>query len=118
MATKYQTATCQRCGAGFVLTPSYLDLLARRGAHVIRPVLCPTCFLSKGPMPKRHGRVKWFNPRKNYGFLVTEEGEDVFVHQHQIVDGNLPLSEGQEVRFHVRYPVKGPEALNVEVLEG
>ena len=118
MATENRAATCQRCGSGFVLTPSYLDLLSRRGAQVIRPVLCPTCFLSKGPMPKRHGRVKWFNSRKNYGFLVTDEGEEVFVHQHQILDGAPDLNEGQEVRFHVRYPFKGPEALNVEVVKG
>ena len=26
------------------------------------------------------GRVKWFNAEKGFGFITTEEGEDVFVH--------------------------------------
>ncbi len=69
-------------------------------------------------MPKEQGEVKWFSSRKNYGFIIADNGEEVFVHQHQILGGNGPLKGGQPVRFHLHYPIKGPEALNVEVIEG
>jgi CspA family cold shock protein len=63
--------------------------------------------------------VKWFNPRKRYGFIVAEEGEEVFFHQRQILGGNEEeASEGQAVEFHVRDTLKGLEALNIELIGG
>jgi len=119
MSDQLQVLVCQRCGRGFVLTSTYLGLLARRGMKVSVPVLCPTCFMRKGPLPKKRGTVKWFDPRKHYGFITTGEGQDVFLHQRQILDvGDRDVHEGQTARFHVRCSPKGPEALNVEVVEG
>ncbi|MBN1658430.1 MAG: cold shock domain-containing protein [Anaerolineae bacterium] len=117
MLRQVRSATCQRCGSGFVLTATYDDLLERRGIKVTTPLLCPTCFLTKGPMPKKHGEVKWFNPRKRFGFIVSDEGEELFFHERQLVaeDDRHPR-EGETVRFHVHYPIKGPEALNVELI--
>lgn len=117
MERQTQSAVCQRCGTGFVLTSSYTDLLARRGAKVVVPLLCPTCFLTQGPMPKQRGEVKWFSQRRHYGFIVSEEGEEVFFHEQQLLgNSNKEPQEGQEVRFHLHYPIKGPEALNVELV--
>lgn len=111
-----QVIVCQRCGRGFVSTLTYRGFLARWGRHVVIPVLCPTCFLEAGPLPKERGKVKWFSGRKHYGFITVGEEKDVFFHQQQLVEGvdNGP-QEGQTVLFHVRYSPKGPEALNVEV---
>jgi len=100
-----------------MLTTTYRDLLGRRGAKVVTPVLCTTCFLRGGPLPKQRGRVKWFSPRRHCGFIVTGKGEEVFFHQHQLL-GDNEVREGQTAWFHVRYSVKGPEALNVELVEG
>jgi cold shock CspA family protein len=48
---------------------------------------------------------------------VTTDGEEVFLHERQFVaSGTKPPAKGQPARFHVHYPFKGPEALNVEVL--
>jgi CspA family cold shock protein len=114
-----QMIVCLRCGRGFMLTSTYLDLLQRRDARVVVPVCCPTCFLTEKPLPKQRGEVKWFNPRKHYGFIATETGEEVFFHRRQLLEdnGQAPC-EGQKVRFHLCYPPKGPEALNVELIEG
>ena len=118
MARSLRSATCQRSGRGFVLAATYLDLLQRRGGKVIVPLLCPTCFLTDGPLPKQRGRVKWFNPRKRFGFIVTEDGEEVFFHGDQLLEDNGQVPrEGQTVRFHLHYPPKGPAALNVELVE-
>lgn len=118
MSSPPRAATCQQCGSGFVLTATYQDLLARRQVNVVVPVLCPTCFLTRGPQPKQRGRVKWFNAKKRYGFIVADTGEEVFFHQEQLLEEAPPCpQDGQTVRFHLHYPIKGPEALNVEVVE-
>jgi CspA family cold shock protein len=100
------------------LAETYLDLIQRRGGKVVVPLLCPTCCLTKGPLPKLRGRIKWFNPRKHFGFIAAEEGAEVFFHGDQLVEDNGHASrEGQTVLFHLHYPPKGPAALNVELIE-
>ena len=60
------------------------------------------------------GKVKWFNPRKGYGFIATEDGKDVFVHYASISgDGYKTLVEGDTVSFDVVEGEKGPRAENV-----
>jgi CspA family cold shock protein len=101
------------------VTDGYLDFLAQRGVKVKIPVLCMTCFLKTGPLPKQRGTIKWFNRRKRYGFIAAEGDQDVYVHQRQVLgDGRNELHEGQMVLFHKRYAQKGPEALNVELVRG
>jgi CspA family cold shock protein len=118
MSDQPRVGTCQRCGSGFLFTATYGHLLARRGHYVIAPVLCPTCYLAEGPLPKRRGEVKWFNHHKRYGFILTDDGEEVFFHQSQLVGANGgQVREGVTVRFHLHYPAKGPEALNVELCD-
>jgi cold shock protein len=63
------------------------------------------------------GKVKWFNERKGFGFIETDEGSDVFVHFSAIQDsGFKTLQEGQRVSFEVQQGQKGPEASNVKAL--
>ena len=63
------------------------------------------------------GTVKWFNATKGYGFISTEEGEDVFVHYSAISgDGFKTLEEGQQVEFEIVEGDKGPQATNVTKL--
>ena len=60
------------------------------------------------------GNVKWFNNKKGYGFIHTEDGEDVFVHYSAIEgDGFKTLNEGQEVEFEVSQGPKGSQAAKV-----
>jgi CspA family cold shock protein len=60
------------------------------------------------------GKVKWFNAEKGYGFILSEEGKDVFVHFSAIVgDGYKTLEEGQEVTFDVETGDRGQLAKNV-----
>ncbi|MFP4482973.1 MAG: cold-shock protein [Thermovirgaceae bacterium] len=61
------------------------------------------------------GTVKWFNEAKGYGFITTDEGNDVFVHFSAIqMEGFKTLNEGQRVEFDVVQGDKGPQAANVE----
>ena len=48
------------------------------------------------------GRVKWFDDKRGYGFITTEEGEDVYVHFTAIVsDGYRTLKHNWCVEFEV-----------------
>ncbi|SKC73717.1 cold shock domain-containing protein [Maledivibacter halophilus] len=63
------------------------------------------------------GTVKWFNADKGFGFITTEEGNDVFAHFSQInKEGFKTLEEGQEVSFDVVEGAKGPQASNITVI--
>jgi len=58
------------------------------------------------------GTVKWFNPRKGYGFISTGDGRDIFVHYANITGkGYKTLAEGDSVIFDI---VKGEKGLRAE----
>jgi len=60
------------------------------------------------------GKVKWFNPRKGYGFIDAGDGRDIFVHYASISgEGYKTLAEGDEVSFDIVEGEKGLRAENV-----
>ncbi|MCD6237795.1 MAG: cold-shock protein [Thermotoga sp.] len=62
------------------------------------------------------GKVKWFDPRKGYGFIEKEDGGDIFVHFSAIqTEGFKTLDEGQKVEFDVQQGPKGEQAANVKI---
>lgn len=61
-----------------------------------------------------HGKVKWFNNDKGYGFIEYENLEDIFVHYSAIVkDGYKTLNEGSLVNFKLVETSKGLQAVDV-----
>ncbi len=64
-------------------------------------------------MPTR-GKVKWFDPKKGYGFILGPQGQDVFVHYSQIQgDGFRSLKDGEDVDYDLIEGDKGWQARTV-----
>ena len=63
------------------------------------------------------GKVRFFNAEKGFGFLTTEDGEDVFVHVSALPAGTTSLRQGTRVDFSVAEGRKGKQALSVTVLD-
>lgn len=63
------------------------------------------------------GKVKWFDSKKGYGFIIAENGKEVFVHFSGILsEGFKSLNEGQKVEFELGNGTKGEQAVNVKVI--
>lgn len=63
------------------------------------------------------GTVKWFNAEKGFGFISTENGQDVFAHFSAIqTNGFKTLEEGQKVAFDVEEGQRGSQAVNITKL--
>jgi cold shock protein len=61
-----------------------------------------------------HGKVKWFNDAKGYGFITHEDGRDVFVHYSSIEgEGFRSLTQGQEVEYEAE---EGPKGLHASLV--
>ncbi len=64
------------------------------------------------------GTVKWFDPKKGYGFITMEDGNDIFVHYSAItMDGFKTLEENQKVEFDITEGPKGKQASNVRATD-
>lgn len=74
--------------------------------------------------PEESGEVKWFNRSKGYGFIIRDNGDEVFVHQRSIVASGggdqrqrPVLRDGQKVSFVVAHLDKGAQAEQVKPLD-
>ena len=64
------------------------------------------------------GRVKWYNVRKKYGFIMRGGGEEIFFHRSSSEHEFEVLTEGQWILYDVEETHKGPEATDLEPYKG
>ncbi len=65
-------------------------------------------------MSLTQGQVKWFDPKKGFGFIVGPDGQDVFVHYSQIGGGGFKsLTDGEPVEYELVEGDKGWQARTV-----
>jgi len=61
------------------------------------------------------GTVKFFNESKGFGFIKPDDGsKDIFVHRSGLID---QINENDRVSYEVQQGAKGPNAINVKVVE-
>ena len=59
------------------------------------------------------GTVKMWDTSKGYGFITSDEDDDLFVHSSDI---HISVSS-QRVKFDIRRDMKGDKAINVRVIK-
>lgn len=63
------------------------------------------------------GIVKWFDPDKGFGFLLNEEGMEVFVHYSEVIkEGFRCLKTGQQVEYNQIETNKGLQGKRVQIV--
>ena len=60
------------------------------------------------------GRIKWYSDKKGYGFIETDNEDDIFVHKSAIKDhGFFELQKLDRVSFEIKETPRGKQAVNV-----
>lgn len=60
------------------------------------------------------GTIKMFNKEKGFGFIHTEDGQDVFFHYSSLVmEGFKTVTPGEQVEFTLEQSDRGPRAANI-----
>ncbi len=64
------------------------------------------------------GTIKKLIRDRGFGFINAEDGREIFFHRNGLVDCDFDsLSEEQKVEFEVEKTPKGPNAINVRVVQ-
>jgi CspA family cold shock protein len=63
-----------------------------------------------------NGKIKWFNPRKGYGFIQNEkEGKDIFLHVSALEQAGIDtLQEGEAVSYEIGENRGKDTAINIK----
>lgn len=120
-STQDETLYCERCGISFLWTgeeqreSQAVENNAEGEETGQKPTRCPGCrHLLPSPGYER-GEVKWYNPRKRFGFIVRATQPDIFVHRSGI-KGGVKLRTGDLVEFSVAETDEKLAARDVTVL--
>ncbi len=101
-STQDETLYCERCGISFLWTGEEQRTGQTLGERErdLKPTRCPGCRRLLPPPGYERGEVKWYNPRKRYGFIVRANQPDIFVHRSGIKETGH-LRTGDLVEFAV-----------------
>ena len=105
---------CESCGNQFLYSrEEQRQTQTRSGSLEERPSRCPGCRALDRLTRRPGGTVKWYSPRKGYGFIAREGKEDLFLHASGIAKDVKRLKGGQPVSFCVEESERGPRAVDV-----
>ena len=66
-----------------------------------------------------NGKIKWFNPKKGYGFIEPDDGDkDVFIHISALEKAGIKfLNENQKISYEVNQTKGKLSAGNIKLLD-
>ena len=62
------------------------------------------------------GKVRFYDEEKGFGFISSDDGQDVFLHATSLPQG-ATVKQGTRVEFGLADGKRGPQALAVRVLQ-
>ena len=101
---------CARCGISFLWAQE-----EQRLAGATQPLLCPGCRHLLPPPGRERGQIKWFDRRKQYGFVVRAGQPELYLHRSELLGRRVP-AVGDLVEFAVAVTHKGPQAVEAVLL--
>ena len=63
------------------------------------------------------GKVRFYDEEKGFGFITTDDGQDVFLHATALPAGTAAPKAGTRLEFGVADGKRGLQALSVRVLD-
>jgi CspA family cold shock protein len=63
------------------------------------------------------GRVKFFDDEKGFGFISSDEGQEVFLHASALPAGITSVKAGTKLEFGIADGKRGAQALSVRLVE-
>lgn len=61
----------------------------------------------------KEGKVKWYDETRGFGFIETENSDDVFVHRTNLISPYAGLNQGDAVSFEITEGDRGLVASKV-----
>ncbi|MDO5493701.1 MAG: cold shock domain-containing protein [Nesterenkonia sp.] len=63
------------------------------------------------------GKVKWFDAEKGFGFLTSDDGQEVFLHSSALPAGVSSVKAGTRMEYGIADGRRGQQALSVRILD-
>jgi cold shock CspA family protein len=111
-----ETLYCERCGIAFLWPVEEQRATLTEGAPNKAPTHCPGCRHLLPAPGRERGEVKFYNARKQFGFLTRRTGGELFVHGSALT-ARQRLSPGDLVEYSIIETERGPAATDLVVLE-